>query len=157
MIPKLAFFTLTQVKEQPSMNRIILGEISIADREKRATTWAEAADFLLPNAADGFDFCLRVFLNREQLCMKLQRTLESKYGARKDTGWNESFEHQGLGDGRNLMDWDASSSIRSTCVKVGWRTPRQPLSGETGGWREAHLLTRLSLWYLVNVIINTVI
>lgn len=38
MIPKLALFTLRQVKEQPSMNRIILGEINIADREKRVTT-----------------------------------------------------------------------------------------------------------------------
>lgn len=62
-----------------------------------------------------------------------------------------------LGDGWNLMDWDASPSITRTCVKVAWRTQSEALSGETGGWREAHLLKRLSLRYLVNVIINTVI
>lgn len=45
---KVGLFSLRRVKEQPSLRGFILGEINVADREKRLRTPAEAPDFPLP-------------------------------------------------------------------------------------------------------------
>lgn len=153
------------------MNHIILKEINVADWMKRVMMWTKAtySPFIMGVTALIF---WDVFFILQRFCLILP------YGKKKCHYTLSVWKHE-MSKPIKFLFWvsevtslavswrwwimvDASPSetkpsIISTCLKVVWRTEVKPSSGETGGLREVLLRNRLSLWYLVNVIINTVI
>lgn len=158
------------------MNHIILEEINVADWMKRVMMWTKAT-YSHCNGRNHFDFLWGVFFisqifgliftiwpqnfsSQAVLCwsVKCQNPLKINIlSSRNDiSGSHLKVMNQGRCLSFRCIK-ETKPSIISNCLKVAWRTQVRPSSGETGGLREVLLHNRLSLWYLLNVIINTVI